>query len=412
LFQINDHRMLLIKNVKNIKGETITHQVGSSRDEILDARGLTMLPALIDPHVHFRTPGHEYKEDWQSGARAAIAGGVTTVLDMPNNDPSTVTKKLLEKKKSIIDSQLKQVNIPLRYGLYLGADKNHLSEIKKAKSDIVAIKVFLGSSTGSLLIEDYNIFEKICEEAAKNDILVAVHAEDEKLLRENAKNFAGQKEPRVHSKIRFREAAIYALKKALDISKRAGNRLYILHAGTKEEVEMVREAKTQGLRVFLETTPHHLFLTENDYATLHTKAQMNPPLRTKTDQVALWKGLNDGIIDTIGTDHAPHTENEKKLPYGQAPSGVPGIETYLPLLLDAYNKNLITLENIVRLTSSTVAKIFELEPNDDIVLVNLKKTKKVLRQNLKSKSGWSPFEGRALRGWPVCTILKGKIYYA
>ena len=173
---------------------------------------------------------------------------------------------------------------------------------------------------------------------------------------------------------------------------------------------MVRQAKKDGIKVSLETTPHHLFLTEEDYKTLGTKAQMNPPLRTKADQKALWQGIADGTIDTIGTDHAPHTLEEKTKPYGEAPSGVPGIETHLPLLLNAHSKGKITLEKIVAVTHDNVEKLFGLPANDDIVLVDLNKKKEVRNVDLKTKCGWSPFAGRALQGWPIYTVLRGRVY--
>lgn len=407
---IVDEFMLVIKNVKNIKGEIVTRRIESKEDKTIDATGLTILPALIDPHVHFRVPGQEHKENWESGARAAIAGGVTTVLDMPNNSPSIVTKELILKKRELIEKQLGNVNIPLRYGLYLGADKNYLAEIGETKSDIVAIKVFLGSSTGNLLIDDYGIFEKICKQAKQNDVLVAVHAEDENLLSKNAKKYQNINEPSIHSKIRFRQAAIRSLEKSLEIAKKIGNRLYVLHASTKEEVKLVKQAKKDGIKVSLETTPHHLFLTEEDYKRLGTKAQVNPPLRTKEDQEALWQGIADGTIDTIGTDHAPHTEDEKNQPYRKAPSGIPGIETCLPLLLDAFNNGKITLQKIVAITRTNVKKIFKLTSNDDIILVDLNKKKEVRNVDLKTKCGWSPFAGHTLQGWPVYTVLRGRVY--
>lgn len=401
--------MITIKNVSAFGTDQTEFFIPSEVDETIDGTGLHLIPALIDPHVHFRVPGAEHKEDWRSGARAAIAGGVTTVLDMPNNTPVCTTVDRLREKKKLIHAQLTEVEIPLRYGLYLGADKNAVNEIAPSKNECVAIKIFMGSSTGNLLVDDNASFEKICEIAARENMLVAVHAEDEASIQENIKKIVNS-DVAVHSNIRDRNVAVTALKKAIAATKKYGNRLYILHASTKEEVELVRQAKNEGLPIFLETTPHHLFLNESFYTTLGTKAQMNPPLRTDEDQEALFAGIMDGTIDTIGTDHAPHTLEEKNLPYGKAPSGVPGIETLLPMLITAAFEGKISLEKIIEVTSRNAQKIFKLESNDDVVLVDMNTEREVIGKNLKTKCGWSPFEGWKLKGWPVYTVLKGKVY--
>lgn len=401
--------MLRIKDVQTIHGERVNHEIISTDEHTTDASGLTLLPALIDPHVHFRVPGGEHKEDWRTGAAAAIAGGITTVLDMPNNIPACTTKERLEEKKNLIDEQLKEAAIPLRYHLYLGAHKDSLGEIERAQGAYVGIKVFLGQSTGTLLMDSDEAFAEVCRIAADIGALVAVHAEDDHIIEYNKQQFPGI-DVSLHSRIRAREAAITALQKALSMAKKYGTHMYILHASTKEEVDMIRKAKQDGLNIFLETTPHHLFLSEKDYERLGTLGQMNPPLRTEEDQAALWQGLLDGTIDTIGTDHAPHTKEEKNKPYGEAPSGVPGIETLLPLLLNEHNKGKISLETIIQVTRTNAEKIFRLEPNDDVVLVDLSQEKIVDEKNLKTKCGWSPFAGWKLKGWPVYTILREKLY--
>ena len=400
--------MLTIKNVKNIKGETVTKKILSDQDEMIDATGLTMLPAVIDPHVHFRTPGQEDKENWESGARAAIAGGVTRVFDMPNNIPACVTETLLQEKKTLINKQLSNTGIPLRYGLFFGADAGHLEEISKVKNKIVGIKVFMGSSTGSLLIDNDEVFEKVCKIAAENNLIVAAHAEDEHILQELSKQNPESKDPKTHSKNRDRKAAIVALEKCIAASVRFGTKFYILHLSIKEEVALVRQAKRKGLPIYAETTPHHLFLSEDDYEKWGTRVQMNPPLRTKEDQKVLWDAVNEGIIDTIGTDHAPHLLSEKDKPFGHAPSGIPGIETSLPLLLNARSQGKLSLEKIVELTRINTESIFKIKPNDDIVLVDLNKEKIVGDNLLKTKCRWSPFSDQNLKGWPVYTVLKGK----
>ncbi|MEN9916155.1 MAG: dihydroorotase [Pseudomonadota bacterium] len=372
---------------------------------------LLKLPGLIDPHVHFRTPGLEYKEDWKTAARASIKGGYTTVFDMPNTIPPTVTEIALLEKKSLIDKQLKEVGIPLRYYLFFGADKQHLAEIKKIKNQVIGIKVFMGCSTGGLVIDDDESLRAIFKIAAKEDILVAVHAEDEQRLKENANKFSGPQSYSIHSKIRDESAAELAVKKAIQLVRLYGTRLYILHVSTHQEIDLIAQAKKEGLPVFAETTPHHLFLNISDYQTLNGKAVMNPPLRTFEHQKALFSAIKSGIIDTIGSDHAPHTLEEKAKSYGACPSGVPGIETTLPLLLEAYHQNLLSLDNILDLTSRRAKKIFDLPDHlDDYVLVDLSLAKRVEDKDLSTKCKWSPFSGRLLRGWPVTTVLKGHSY--
>lgn len=374
-----------------------------------DATNLVALPALIDTHVHFRTPGAEYKENWESGAKAAIAGGVTSVLDMPNNTPSITTEAILDEKIKIVEGQLKKVDIPLHPYFYLGATLDNLEEIEKCKDKIIGVKVFMGASTGNLLVSDHETQKNIFKKCAKLNIVVAVHAEDDDIINAQKNKFPSAA-VNDHGKIRPNIAALAAVKKAIDLARETDATLYILHSSTAEEIELIRQAKKERLRVFAEVTPHHLFLTEEAYDTLGAKAQMNPPLRSKNDQKALWEAIKDGTIDTVGTDHAPHTLQEKTLPYPQSPSGVPGIETYLPLLLDAYNTSKITLEKIVELTHDNPKKIFGLKETGDWVLVDLDQVKKIKNEDLKTKCGWSPFADRELKGVPKFTILNNIIY--
>jgi len=356
---------------------------------------LIPIPAGIDPHVHFRTPGHEYKEDWVTASQAALCGGICMVIDMPNNDPACITQKRLIAKRKMID----QMHLPIRYDFYLGADQNHLEEI--AKSDSIAVKVFMGSSTGTLLMDDQEDLEQVFRKAK----LVAVHAEDETILRNSAWKST---DPADHSRMRPNRAAAVAVERAINLCRKYGTKLYILHMSTKEEVELVRRAKKEGLPLFAEVTPHHLFLSTEDYSRLGTLAQMNPPLRSLEDQEALWDAISDGTIDTLGSDHAPHTLEEKRAPYGKAPSGVPGIETMLPLMLDAVNRGRLTLERLVEMSHFNILKIFDLPPNDDVLWVDMQLTQKV--EEFKSKCGWSPFQGRVLTGWPQFIRVKGKLF--
>jgi dihydroorotase len=392
-----------------IQGKKQTLRLESEQLISISAEGFTLFPALIDPHVHFRVPGAEHKETWETGARAALAGGVTTVLDMPNNSPACTTLERLHEKKETIEAQLAHVGIPLRYGLYLGADRNHLNEIGRTKGEIAGLKIYMGSSTGDLLMDDRASLEEAFRLAAKHDVLVAVHAEDEQLIQLNRKKMTS-KSPSAHSAIRSNEAAAKAVGIAIEMAKRFGARLYVVHTSTKEELSLIRQAKREGLPVFAEAAPHHLFLNTDEYERIGTKALVNPPLRKKGDCEALWEAIHDGTIDTIGTDHAPHTVEEKTRPFGQAPSGFPSIELYFPLLLNAHCEGKISLERIVQLTHTAPTEIFRLPKNDDVVLVDLKKRKTIDDAHLHTKAKWSPYAGRTLTGWPRYTILRGRLY--
>lgn len=377
--------------------------------ENFDAKKLMAMPALIDPHVHFRTPGAEYKEDWETGAQAAIAGGVTTVFDMPNNNPSITDRQTLAEKEKIVGQQLQKAKFPLRHYFYFGATADNADKFEEVKDKIIGIKMFMGASTGNLLVEKYEDQEKIFKKAAELDLVVAVHAESDAVIRENQAKFAN---PDVagHSKIRSHEAAILSVTQAIGLAEKYGIKLYICHVSAKEEIELIKKAKSGGLKIFAEVAPHHLFLDESAYESLGTKAQMNPPLRTAKDREALWQAINDGSIDTIGTDHAPHTFEEKSRPYPQSPSGVPGIETMLPLMLNAYNQGRISLEKIVELTSANIRKIFGLQQNGDWTLIDINLEKNVKNYELKTKCKWSPFDGWRLKGWPVGVIINNKFY--
>ena len=370
--------------------------------EIANTGDPVALPALIDPHVHFRTPGAEQKENWITGTEAALAGGVTTVFDMPNNNPAVIDYQSIINKKQIINEQIKLTGKQLNYYLYLGATPNNYTEFAKCKNEIIGVKLFMGASTGDLLVEKLEDQENIFKTCAELDLVLAVHAESEEIIKANSSQFtANSLKTSGHSKIRSREAAVKAVTQALSLAKKYNTKLYICHVSTKEEIT---QAKSEGVTVYAEVAPHHLFLTENDYERLGTLGQMNPPLRTISDQIALWQAITNGIIDTIGTDHAPHTLEEKSKTYPNSPSGVPGIETLLPLLLNAYHEGKISLQKIVELTKFNIEKIFNLPPNNDWVIADLNLEKKVENKNLKTKCGWSPYSETKLKGWPIMTV--------
>lgn len=402
--------MIKIERARTIEGECIDLEIKSDIERVIKAKGLTLFPGLIDPHVHFRTPGLEYKENWETAAYAAIAGGYTTVFDMPNTLPPTITFNNLIEKKALIDKQLQKVGIPLHYQLFFGADKNHLHEIPLVKSHSIGIKVFMGCSTGNLVIDDDESLEAVFELAAKENMLVAVHAEDEMLLRERKRQFSHVTRYSAHSEIRNIEMATRAVEKAINLTRKYRTRLYILHVSSENEIFLIKQAKKEQYPVFAEITPHHLFLDDNAYSTLQGKAVVNPPLRDPGQKEFLWQAIHEGILDTIGSDHAPHTLSEKMQPYPACPSGMPGIETTLPLLLNAYHQGFITLPQILALTETRAREIFQLPKNDDIVLVDLNKKKRVEATALKTRCAWSAFEDLELQGWPRFTIIQGQCF--
>lgn len=400
--------MITLEGIGNIHGDISDVELTGAGDITIPAQGLTLLPAVIDPHVHFRTPGLEYKEDWRTGAKAAIRGGCTMVFDMPNTLPPTFTKTLLQEKKALIDSQLHEADIPLRYELFFGADKQHLSEIAGVKNAVIGIKVFMGCSTGNLVIDDDESLHAVFSLAAKENMLVAVHAEDEHLIRERRANYKGEMNYPAHSEIRNIEVAATAVEKAISLSRQYGTRLYVLHVSSAEEVALIRAAKKEGLPVFAETTPHHLFFDTGAYEMLHGKAVVNPPLREASHREILFDAIRENVIDTIGSDHAPHTLAEKSKKYGECPSGMPGIEFMLPLLLNAHHEGKLDLAQIISLTSKRAREIFHVAANEDVVLVDLNKTAVIA--STESKCGWTPYAGLTLRGWPVYTILRGRVF--
>lgn len=370
---------------------------------------LVSLPAGIDSHVHFRTPGASWKEDWKSGAKAALNGGITTVLDMPNTSPSTTTIKRLSSKKQLIEAQLQEVGIPLRFGLYIGATKEHLDELIHSFGNAAAIKLFMGSSTGTLLVEDKKLRAEIFRIAAKTDQLVAVHAEEESFLRRLRPDQANQElSPQMHSEIRCREAAIEAVTEAIDLAIRHGTRLHLLHLSTKEEMELVRQAKKSSSLISTEVCPHHLFLDVRAYEQYGTRVVMNPPLRQPEDCEALLDAVVTGVVDTIGSDHAPHTKEEKAKPYPKTPAGVPGVETLLPLLLHLVSEKKLTLSRLVELFRKNPQRIFRLPDHEDRVIVDLDRSWRIDEKDLFTKAAFSPFSGTECVGVPVSVILRGK----
>ncbi|MFA6391170.1 MAG: dihydroorotase [Patescibacteria group bacterium] len=388
----------------------IISKIGKGAEgEIIDCSGLVLLPGLIDGHVHFREPGAEHKEDWLTGSRAAVKGGVTTVLDMPNNNPPIIDEASLRLKRAKAEKSV------INYGFHIGATTGNLDFINSAEN-IAAVKIYFGSSTGDLLVDKMADVEKIFEGSKR---LFLVHAEDEAFIQEKNKEYSGTDDPMIHTKVRAPEAAILAVKNILAIVERTKARVHFCHVSTAGELKLIKSAKAKGLPVTCEVAPHHLFLNSSEYGKQGNWVKMNPPLRPESDRLALWRGLFDGTVDTIATDHAPHTREEKEQPYWQAPAGVPGVETMLPLLLNEVSKGRIDLKKVIQLTCENPARIFKIKHKGkieegydaDLVLVDMQMEKEVINEEMESKCAWTPFAGKILTGWPVATMVGGNIVY-
>ena len=363
--------------IENEKIKEIADEINIISEEVIDAQGGYILPGVIDPHVHMRDPGLTHKEDFETGSMACAKGGVTTFLDMPNTIPNTITEEaLLDKKRDAVGRSY------VDYGFYLGGSKNDNSlEVAKVKDMTVATKVFMNVSTGNMLVED----EQILENIFKSSKLVAVHAEGEMVA------------------------------KAIELSEKTKTPVYLCHLSTKEEIEMVREAKAKGLEIYAEVTPHHLFLNQ-EYVGSDNLLRMKPELKTKEDNEALWEGIVDGTVDTIGTDHAPHTLAEKteKLTFG-----IPGVQFSLEMMLKAVKGERITLEKLKEIMCENPAKIFgiknkgklEVGYDADIVIVDMKNEEKITNEEVVSKCGWTPYNERTRGGKVMATLVRGNVVY-
>ena len=276
--------------------------------------------------------------------------------------------------------------------------------------------MFVGSSTGNLLLNNPSDLKELFSESKQ---LFLVHAENERLIQEQTEKYKNETNPKIHTEIRAPEAAARSVIMLLELAEQTGARIHFCHVSTAKELELISQAKQKGLSVTCEVTPHHLFLTEEEYDKKGNWVKMNPPLRSEKDRQALWQGIKNGIVDTIGTDHAPHTREEKEKDYWHAPAGVPGVETMLPLLLNAVSQGNLGLERLIQLTSANPARIFKIknkgaikeEYDADLVLVDLNARRRVIENELETKCGWSPYADRELKGWPVVTIINGNVVF-
>jgi len=377
-------------------------------DPTLDGTDLTLLPGVIDPQVHFREPGLEHKEDLFTATCACAKGGVTSFLEMPNTKPLTTAQATLADK---LERAARKCLV--NYGFFIGATAENQDDLLTA-NPTPGIKIFMGSMHGPLLVDQEEALDRIF---ARGDRLIAVHAEDQTRIRQRREQFAGITDPAIHSQIQDNQAALNATQLALKLSKKYQRRLHILHLSTAEEANLLRQEKPAW--VTAEVTPQHLLLNTSAYEKIGTLAQMNPPLRSPQDNAVLWQALQDGILDFIATDHAPHTLAEKAQPYPQSPSGMPGVETSLPLMLTQASAGRCTLAQVSGWMSAAVAAAYRIPRKGliqvgydaDLVLVDLKTYRSVERKELLTKCGWSPFEGWNLTGWPVVTIVGGQIVF-
>ena len=397
-------------------------EVGQGLDPVageraIDARGRHLLPGALDVHVHFREPGAGHKETWATGSRSAAAGGVTTVVDQPNTDPPTVDGDALAAK---IEHAAEQslVDFGINGGVTADWDPDSLLD-----GDLLALgEVFLADSTGEMGIAA-DLFGEAVEAAAARDVPVTVHAEDETLFDESALEgdlggVGTAATVDAWSAFRTAEAEAAAVERAVEVGTDAGGQLHIAHTSTPEGVDVVRSAAEEGADVTCEVTPHHLFLSRENAGRLGTFGRMNPPLRSEERRTAMFERLREGEIDVVATDHAPHTVAEKTAPLTEAPSGVPGVETLYPLLLEAVRKGDLSLELVRDVVAANPAEIFGLErkgaiaegADADFVLVDLTNPREIEAGALHSNCGWTPYEG--WQGvFPELTVVRGEVVY-
>jgi len=388
----------------------ISPHISQHAEVELKESGLTLLPGVIDPHVHFRDPGVTEKEDLASGSYAAAAGGVTSFFEMPNTRPSATTRDRISQKKAIA-AEKSIVN----YNFFIGASLDNLDELVKVDR-VPGIKIFVGSSTGNLLVAEQKDLRPIFEQTKG---VIAVHSEDEEIIQGNYQKFAGSTDVHDHYRIRNVEAAMKCTKMLVQLAKETQHRLHICHLTTADEAEFLTNNKENGL-ITTEVSPQHLFLYAPDiYDAIGTFAQINPPIREKRHSEGLQKALRSGIIDFIGTDHAPHLIEEKELPFGKAPAGMPMVQYSLPIMLNAMANGFCDLPQLVKWMSSNAAQCYNIKDKGylhhgydaDMVLVDLNATRKIDAKNGYSKAKWSAFDGQELKGWPIMTFVNGQMVY-
>lgn len=374
--------------------------------EVIDARGLHVLPGVIDTQVHFREPGLTHKEDLETGSRAAVLGGVTAVFEMPNTKPLTTTAATLAAK--VVAARHRMF---CDFAFYVGGTRENIDEIPALErlEGSAGIKVFMGSSTGDLLVDDAPSLDRIIARISRR---AAFHAEDEaRLIARQGERRAG--DPASHPVWRDPEAALIATKQLVGLAEKHRRRVHVLHISTAEEMAFLGDHRAWAS---VEVTPHHLTLEAPDcYQRLGTYAQMNPPVRDARHRAAIWAALNAGVVDVLGSDHAPHTREEKDHAYPASHSGMTGVQTFVPIMLDHVNAGRLSLARLVDLTSAGPQRLFGLAGKGrialgydaDLTIVDLARTETITNAQAASRCGWTPYDGVKVKGWPVATFVRG-----
>ncbi|WP_349359717.1 dihydroorotase [Stappia sp.] len=378
----------------------------ASAGRVIDCTGLHVLPGVIDTQVHFREPGLEHKEDLESGARAAVMGGVTSVFEMPNTNPLTTSEAALADKIARATNRMH-----CDFAFWVGGTRenaDHVGELERLPG-AAGIKVFMGSSTGDLLVEDD---EGVCRILSNTRRRAAFHSEDEYRLRDRMGERV-EGDPRSHPVWRDVQAALQSTERLVRIARKVGARIHILHLSTAEEVDYLIAHKDVAS---IEVTPHHLTLTDEAYARLGSLVQMNPPVRDPRHAERLWWGLEQGVLDIFGSDHAPHLLEEKQKPYPASPSGMTGVQTLVPIMLDHVNAGRLSLARFVDMTSHGPQRLFGIARKGriavgydaDFTVVDMKRKETIRNDWIASKCGWTPYDGKEVTGWPVGTIVRGR----
>ncbi|MEW8624702.1 MAG: dihydroorotase [Candidatus Thiodiazotropha sp.] len=380
-----------------------------SAETTLNATGLHVLPGIIDSQVHFREPGLTHKEDLESGTRGAVLGGVTSIFEMPNTNPLTLWEADLQAK---LDAARGRAWCD--YAFYIGGSDVNAEALPKLEQlpGCAGVKVFMGSSFGDLLADEDTVLHRILRNGHRR---MAVHAEDEARLRERKALVEASGDVRQHHHWRDVESALRATQRIVGMAAETDRRLHMLHVTTAEEMTFLAAHKR---RVTVEVTPHHLTMHAPEcYGRLGSLAQMNPPVREQHHQDALWQAIHEGVVHVVGSDHAPHTREEKAKPYPQSPAGMTGVQTLLPLMLNHMHAGRLSLQRLVDLTSAGPARIFGIEGKGrialgydaDLTLVDLKARRTILNDWITSRSGWTPYDGMAVTGWPIHTVIRGEV---
>ncbi len=378
----------------------------ASAGSFIDCRGLHVLPGVVDSQVHFREPGLEHKEDLETGSRAAVLGGVTAVFEMPNTKPLTTSAEALADKVARATNRMH-----CDFAFWVGGTRDNARDVAELERlpGAAGIKVFMGSSTGDLLVEDDEGVQEILKNTRRR---AAFHSEDEFRLRDRlGERIEG--DPASHAVWRDEIAALQCTQRLVAVARRARARIHVLHISTAEEIDFLAGHKDVAT---CEATPHHLTLSSDDYAALGTLIQMNPPVRAARHRDGVWRGVSQGIVDVLGSDHAPHTLEEKAKPYPASPSGMTGVQTLVPIMLDHVNAGRLTIERFVDLTSHGPHRLFGMARKGriavgydaDLTVVDLARRETIRNEQAGSRAGWTPYHGREVTGWPVGTIVRGR----